>query len=121
MGYLRGLLLAEGRKSIEPIALMFGGRSEVEPEIAQSIVLSWQRLLTVSPWVAQAVQQEIQAVFNEEFVPSARVGDRQRGRDGRIRCCPNRGCMSTSRRVPASRCLSTAGPVTCRRWAPPRT
>jgi SRSO17 transposase len=34
--------------------------------------LSWQRFLTVSPWEAQAVQQEIQAVFNEEFVPSAR-------------------------------------------------
>ena len=72
LGYLRGLLLAEGRKSVEPMALMFGGPSGVEPEIDQSIVLSWQRFLTVSPWEAQAVQREIQAVFNEEFVPTAR-------------------------------------------------
>jgi len=72
LGYLRGLLLAEGRKSVEPMALMFGGPSGVEPEIDQSIVLSWQRFLTVSPWEAQAVQREIEAVFNEEFVPSAR-------------------------------------------------
>ena len=71
LGYLRGLLLAEGRKSVEPMALMFGGPGGVQPEIDQSIVLSWQRFLTVSPWKAWAVQQEIQAVFNEEFVPTA--------------------------------------------------
>jgi len=53
------------------MALVFGGPSEVEPQIAASIVLAWQRFLTVSPWEAQAVQQEIQAVFNEEFVPTA--------------------------------------------------
>jgi SRSO17 transposase len=72
LGYLRGLLLAEGRKSVEPMALVFGGPSELEPEIKQGIVLAWQRFLTVSPWEAQAVEQEIQAVFNEEFVPTAR-------------------------------------------------
>ena len=60
------------RKSVEPMALMFGGPSGVEPEIDQSIVLSWQRFLMVSPWEAQAVQREIQAVFNEEFVPTSR-------------------------------------------------
>jgi SRSO17 transposase len=72
LGYLRGLLLADGRKSVEPMALHFGGPSEDRPEIAQSVALAWQRFLTVSPWEAQAVQQEIQAVFNEEFVPTAR-------------------------------------------------
>jgi len=71
LGYLRGLLLAEGRKSVEPMALVFGGPSQLKPEIKQSNVLAWQRFLTVSPWEAQAVQREIQAVFNEEFVPTA--------------------------------------------------
>ncbi|OFX13823.1 MAG: hypothetical protein A2Z18_02370 [Armatimonadetes bacterium RBG_16_58_9] len=71
LGYLRGLLLAEGRKRVEPMALMFGGALGVEREIDQSVVLSWQRFLSVSPWEAQAVQQEIEAVFNEEFVPTA--------------------------------------------------
>ncbi|MCR4412978.1 MAG: transposase [Thermoguttaceae bacterium] len=72
LGYLRGLLLGEGRKSVEPMALVFGGPSEVEPQIAQHVALAWQRFVTVSPWEAQRVQQEIQAVFNEEFVPTAR-------------------------------------------------
>jgi SRSO17 transposase len=67
-GYLRGLLLAEGRKSVEPMALVFGRKAE--SKFDQDIVLAWQRFLTVSPWEAQAVQREIQAVFNEEFVPS---------------------------------------------------
>jgi len=70
-GYLRGLLLAEGRKSIEPMALLFGGPAEGKPNIDQSIALAWQRFLTVSPWKAGDVQREIQAVFNEEFVPTA--------------------------------------------------
>ena len=72
LGYLRGLLLAGGRKSVEPMALMFGGPSESEVQIEQSVVLAWQRFLAVSPWEAQDVQQQIQAVFNEEFVPTAR-------------------------------------------------
>jgi SRSO17 transposase len=72
LGYLRGLLLGEGRKSVEPMALVFGGPSEDEPQIAQHVALAWQRFVTVSPWEAQAVQQGIQAVFNEEFVPTAR-------------------------------------------------
>jgi SRSO17 transposase len=71
LGYLRGLLLTDGRKSVEPMALVFGGASENEMEVNASNVLAWQRFLTVSPWEAQAVQREIQAVFNEEFVPTA--------------------------------------------------
>jgi SRSO17 transposase len=71
LGYLRGLLLAEGRKSVEPMALVFGGPSSEQPDIEQSAALAWQRFLTCSPWEAQDVQQEIQAVFNEEFVPTA--------------------------------------------------
>ena len=71
LGYLRGLLLAGGRKSVEPMALVFGGPSEDPTKIEQSIVLAWQRFLTVSPWEAQNVQRELQAVFNEEFVPAA--------------------------------------------------
>jgi SRSO17 transposase len=71
LGYLRGLLLGEGRKSVEPMALVFGGPADDQANIDQGMVLAWQRFLTVSPWEAQDVQQEIQAVFNEEFVPSA--------------------------------------------------
>lgn len=71
LGYLRGLLLATGRKSVEPMALMFGGTSLDQPEIEQSVALAWQRFLTSSPWEAQDVQWRIQAVFNEEFVPTA--------------------------------------------------
>jgi SRSO17 transposase len=71
LGYLRGLLLGTGRKSVEPMALVFGGTSPDQPEIEQSVVLAWQRFLTCSPWEAQEVQREIQAVFNEEFVPTA--------------------------------------------------
>jgi SRSO17 transposase len=71
LGYLRGLLLAEGRKSVEPMALVFGGPSESEVEVKRSNVLAWQRFLTVSAWEALTVQREIQAVFNEQFVPTA--------------------------------------------------
>jgi SRSO17 transposase len=58
--YLRGLLLAEGRKSVEPIALTFGDGQ----------VHALQKFLTLSPWDYQAVQIEIQAVFAEELAPS---------------------------------------------------
>ncbi len=66
--YLRGLLLASGRKSAEPMALVFG-----EPDddgISQNQVLSLQRFLTSSPWDSHGVHREIQAVFAEELVPS---------------------------------------------------
>src|SRR6266849_6991501 len=66
--YLRGLLLAPGRKSAEPMALLFG-----EPEddgISQNQVLGLQRFLTYSPWDSRRIQREIQAVFVEGMVPS---------------------------------------------------
>jgi SRSO17 transposase len=71
LGYLRGLLLGDGRRSVEPMALVFGGPSESEAEIKRSNVLAWQRFLTVSPWEAQDVQREIQALFQEQFTPTA--------------------------------------------------
>jgi SRSO17 transposase len=58
--YLRGLLLAEGRKSVEPMALTFGGGQ----------VHALQKFLTLSPWDYHAVQEEIQAVFAAELVPA---------------------------------------------------
>lgn len=66
--YLHGLLLTPGRKSAEPMALLFG-----EPEedgISQNQVLALQRFLTYSPWDFHGIQREIQAVFAEEMVPS---------------------------------------------------
>jgi SRSO17 transposase len=72
LGYLKALLLADGRKSVEPMALVFGEPSSHDLRAQRRVVLAWQRFLTVSPWEAQAVQREIQAVFNEEFVPAAR-------------------------------------------------
>lgn len=66
--YLNGLLLAPGRKSAEPMALVFG-----EPEddgISQNQVLALQRFLTYSPWDWHRLYREIQAVFAEELVPS---------------------------------------------------
>ena len=66
--YLHGLLASPGRKSVEPMALVFG-----EPDdtgIGQNQVLALQRFLTASPWDAQAVQREIQAVFAETLAPS---------------------------------------------------
>jgi SRSO17 transposase len=58
--YLRGLLLAEGRKSVEPIALTIGDGQ----------VHALQKFLTLSPWDYQAVQRDLQAVFAEDLVPS---------------------------------------------------
>ena len=58
--YLKGLLLGEGRKSAEPIALAFGDGQ----------VHALQKFLTLSPWDYHAVQEEIQAVFTETLVPS---------------------------------------------------
>src|SRR6266446_9498931 len=59
--YLEGLLLAQGRKSAEPMALVFG-----EPDddgISQNQVLALQRFLTYSPWDTHSVHREIQAIF----------------------------------------------------------
>jgi SRSO17 transposase len=68
MIYLHGLLLTPGRKSAEPMALLFG-----EPEehgISQNQVLALQRFLTYSPWDFRGIQREIQAVFAADMVPS---------------------------------------------------
>jgi SRSO17 transposase len=70
--YLRGLLLAEGRKSVEPMALLLSERSNEDPSFSQNSVMALQRFLTMSPWEAADVQREIQAVFAEEFVPSTK-------------------------------------------------
>lgn len=70
--YLRGLLLADGRKSVEPIALVFGEADEDQDEALR--VLALQRFLTQSPWQTSAIQREIQAVFAEQLMPSAADG-----------------------------------------------
>ncbi len=66
--YLNGLLLAQGRKSAEPIALVFGEADD--DGISQNQVLALQRFLTYSPWDVRVVQREIQVVFAEQLVPS---------------------------------------------------
>lgn len=58
--YLRGLLLQEGRKNTEAIALNFAA-GKVRP---------LQEFLACSPWDYRLVQQEIQAVFAQALVPS---------------------------------------------------
>jgi SRSO17 transposase len=58
--YLRGLLLHEGRKNVEAIALRFGD-GQVRP---------LQAFLAASPWDYRPIQQEIQAVFAQSLVPS---------------------------------------------------
>jgi SRSO17 transposase len=58
--YLRGLLLQEGRKNTEAIALNF----------ADGQVRPLQEFLGSSPWQHHPVQQEIQAVFAQDLVPS---------------------------------------------------
>ena len=61
--YLQGLLCAPGRKSAEPMALTFGQSDD--DGLGQNQVLALQRFLTYSPWDAQDVHHEIQAVFAE--------------------------------------------------------
>jgi len=68
--YLRGLMLAEGRKNVEAIALQFAKDSNDNPA-GQNEVLNLQGFLTDSPWDPADVQREIQANFAEELVPSA--------------------------------------------------
>ena len=67
--YLRGLLLGEGRKNVERIALRFAKSKDGSPA-AENEVVALQEFLTASPWPADAVMREVQAVFAEEFVPS---------------------------------------------------
>jgi len=66
--YLRGLRLAPGRKSAEPMAVTFG-----EPDddgISQNQVLALPRFPTKAPRQAEAVQRAIQAAFAEAPVPA---------------------------------------------------
>ena len=67
--YLRGLLLGEGRKNVERIALRFAKSKDGSPP-AENEVVALQEFITASPWSAEAVMREVQAVFAEEFVPS---------------------------------------------------
>jgi hypothetical protein len=60
--YLRGLFLAPGRKSAEPMALVFD-TPDKDQGLSPNQVLALQRFLTASPWQAAAVQREIQTVF----------------------------------------------------------
>jgi len=71
--YLNGLLLGEGRKSVEPLALQFAEAHNPE-QGSQNRVLGLQRFLTASPWRSADVQREIQAVFAEQLVPAATHG-----------------------------------------------
>src|ERR1700730_14648440 len=66
--YLQGLLLAPGRKSAEPMALIFGAPEE--DGISQNQVLALQRFLTYSPWDVRCIHRELQAIFAEELMPS---------------------------------------------------
>jgi len=68
--YLRGLMLAEGRKNVEAMALQFTAGPGGNPA-GQNEVLTLQSFLTDSPWKSDDVQREIQAVFAEELIPSA--------------------------------------------------
>lgn len=68
--YVRGLMLAEGRKNAETIALQFAESRDGRP-VGQNEVLGLQGFLTESPWDSADVQREIQAVFVEELVPSS--------------------------------------------------
>jgi SRSO17 transposase len=67
--YLKGLLLGEGRKNVERIALRFATAEDDSPA-GQNEVVALQEFLTVSPWEEGDVMREVQASFAEQFVPS---------------------------------------------------
>jgi len=67
--YLNGLILGEGRKNVERIALRFSTARGGGPP-AQNEVVALQEFLTLSPWQARSVQEKIQEVFAEELVSS---------------------------------------------------
>jgi SRSO17 transposase len=69
--YLKGLMSDQKRKSVEPIALQFA-RGPDGAAATQNEVVALQGFLTFSPWEANDVFQEIQAVFAEELVPTAK-------------------------------------------------
>src|SRR3982750_1533726 len=59
--YVKGLLVCPERKSIEPIALNVGDGK----------VSALQKFINIAPWDHDDVQAELQAVFAEEWVPTA--------------------------------------------------
>jgi SRSO17 transposase len=67
--YLKGLLLGEGRKNVERIALRWAETKDGSSP-TQNEVVALQEFLTISSWKAHDVMQEIRKVFAEEFVPS---------------------------------------------------
>jgi SRSO17 transposase len=69
--YLKGLMADQDRKSVEPIALRFARRRDGSLP-TQNEVVAMQGFLTASPWEAGDVFAEIQSVFAEELVPSAK-------------------------------------------------
>ena len=60
--YLKGLMTCPERKSIEPIALNVG----------HGDVSGLQKFINAAPWSYDDVQYEIQSLFADELVPSAR-------------------------------------------------
>jgi SRSO17 transposase len=69
--YLKGLMSNQKRKSIEPIALQFA-RGPNGAAATQNEVVALQGFITESPWQVGKVFVEIQAVFAEELVPTAK-------------------------------------------------
>ena len=67
--YLKGLILGEGRKNVERMALRFATAPDGSPA-TQNEVVALQEFLTLSPWQAREVQRKIQLTFAEELVPS---------------------------------------------------
>jgi SRSO17 transposase len=67
--YLHGLILGEGRKNVERMALRFSTARDGSPP-TQNEVVALQEFLTLSPWQARSVQEKIQDVFADELVPS---------------------------------------------------
>jgi SRSO17 transposase len=59
--YVKGLMVCPDRKSIEPIALLVG----------HGDVSGLQKFVNSAPWGYDDVQDEVQAVFDDDLVPSA--------------------------------------------------
>ena len=59
--YVKGLMVCPDRKSIEPIALLVG----------HGDVSGLQKFVNSAPWGYDDVQAEVQAVFDDDLVPSA--------------------------------------------------
>src|SRR4029077_2091699 len=58
--YVKGVMVCPDRKSIEPMALLVG----------HGDVSGLQKLVNSAPWQCDDVQAEVQAVFEDDLVPS---------------------------------------------------